>query len=241
MNYTDMIAPRYIMESVPSGTQLDDIISDTVSFQYHDASKGMDKVVIVVRNPYMKYINDPRLRNALRYKVKFGYPSKFSETRTIVVVRASTSYAVGMPVIELTGYDTGRDLAMGARPRNWGSRKSSDIAREIADLYGLRSNVEDSGDERGRHQHRTQPGNCTSFEYLDRLATALGWDFYIADDVLNFHPMEMNERPNHTFTYFRDSRSLLKSFTPEVKAAKAPKTAVSNTSRRGNEASSTEG
>jgi phage protein D len=233
--YRDMFAPRFILEAA-DGSDLADIIGDTVSMTYTDATKGMDKVVLAVRNPRLKYANDKRFEHGFRLKLKFGYPSNFSETRTVIVVQAAPSFPAGMPMIQLTAYDTGRDLAMGAKARNWGRVTSSYIAEQVASEFGLRADVESSDDE--RPQHRIQPANVTSYEYLARLAHALNWDFYVENDTLHFHNMKTNEAPSHTFKYFLDGGGILKDFTPSVKAAKPPATRHAGTNAAGTAAHS---
>lgn len=222
-SYADMFGPRIIMQSVPPENDLSDIIADIASLTYSAASRGMDKAVFLVRNEGLKYKDDPRFRANQKYQLRFGYSTWFSGIKKMIVVRSHPTYAMGMPMIELTAYDAGRALALGTTPRNWAGRTSSEIARATAALYGLEVDIEDSRDARGRNQHRIQPASMTPYEYLDALADRIGWDFYVDGGTLHFHSMRTNAAPSSVFRYYTDSRGILKSFSPDVKAAKAPR------------------
>lgn len=232
-DYSDMYAPRLVMAGV-DGDSLSsfmgsamlpfaDIIGDVSSFSYESVSRGMDKLILQVRNPDLKYKDDPRFRANQKYAIRFGYPMWFSNLKKVIVVRAQPVYPLGMPMIELTAYDTGRALALGSSPRNWANRKSSDIAKLVAQQFGMEFDIEDSRNARLQNRHRIQPASVTPYEYLDQLADQLGWDFYVEDNTLHFHPMRMNGAPSRLFTYYTSSTSILKSFSPDVKAAKAPR------------------
>lgn len=233
--YDDYLAPRFLLTG-EDGTSMSDVIDDITAMSYEDVAHGMDRVTFNVRNPDLKYANDARFLHGFRFRLKFGYFSSFTTERLVIVTGAAPTYPNGMPMITLTSYDQGRDLAMGTRPRNWGSITSSQIAQQIARDFGMNSDTDDSAD--GRRQSRVQPANMSPFEYLNRLSEHLGWDFYVDANTVHFHRMRTGAQAVAEYTYFKDGRGVMKDFQPSVKAARPPATRHANTDAAGRAASS---
>lgn len=215
--WSDLFAPRVLMESVNNGMDVADLVADIVSFEYESTTKKMDKCVITLANENMKYANDPRFDREIRLRVKWGYPSGLSDLRTVVVVQIAPSISMGVPTLVLTAYDTGQDLAQ-TGARNWGAVPSSTIAREIARRHGLRAEVVNSND--ARREHRTQSASTTDYEFLATLADRINYEFCVENNVLRYVPINTGASPSHRFVYFTDGTSILKSFSPSVKKAK---------------------
>lgn len=215
--WLDMFAPRVLMESVNPDMTVEDFAEDLISFEYVNATRQMDKCTLTIANKNLKYANDPRLDREIRLRVKWGYPSGLSDTRTIVVVQISPNLSMGVPQLVMTAYDTGQNLVR-TGARNWGPVASSVIARRIAERHGLTADVVDVRD--ARREYRTQTADTTDYEFLARLADRVNYDFWIENSTLHYRPIDTGRMPAHRFTYFIDGGSILKSFHPTVKKGK---------------------
>lgn len=229
-----VFSPRVVIQPEGEEKSWQDIVRDVISFEYVSPSRGMARVTLVVANPGLKYANDSRFKEGFRFKMRFGYPGMYSEEKKLVVVGAAPTFPNGLPVITLTGYDKGRVMVT-SRPKNWGRLSSSEIATKIASIYGLRSNVDQSKDWRPRA--RVQPANVSSFEYLDRLAQEIGYDFWIEKDTLCFKILDFGQTPVGRFTYYKNGGSILKEFSPSVRQAAPPTTPRANTNHEGTQES----
>lgn len=228
----DLFAPMFVLESRTPGIDLADIADDIVALVYTDGSRRMDKCVFTLRNPDLKYTNDPRWTGGIKFALKWGYRNEVSALRLMVVTGAKPTFPQeGMPMISVTAYDLGRDMAHGARPRNWGTRSAADIARVVATEWGFDADIEDSGDR--RRQARIQPANTTTYEFLRKLADDVGFDFFMDGNTLHFHREDTGAAPSHAFLYYRDGEGVLQSFEPEVRDARPPATAASGVNHNG--------
>lgn len=223
--YDDLYAPKVLLVS-DGGEDYSDIAADVTAMEYTDESAKMDKCLLTVRNPYLKYANDPRFDHGIKLRLRFGYPGQLSEERQLIVTGGAPSFTMGMPAIVLTAYDAGRALAHGGKARNWGAVDSSEIARQLAVEHNLEPHVHKAND--ARRQARVQPANVTAYEFLAQLARPLNFQFYVRDGGLWFVPEDTEEAPRFAYRYYRDRAGTLLEFTPSVKAAKPPASTHAN-------------
>lgn len=215
--YNEVYQARYFIEA--EGQIANDIARNITSFTYSQDAKGADTLTIVVANPDLTLIDDPRFQAGVRFRVRWGYPGDFSETRNVIISKAKPSFAKGTPSITMVAFDLRVEINKKAKPFNWGNKSSSDIAQAIAKRWGLGMVIEDSKDARS-NQQRTQPVGTTDIQYLMSLADKINYDCYIDDTVLHYHPKKYNDPPVLTFIYYTSGVGTVLSFDPEVKMSK---------------------
>lgn len=228
--YDRLFAPRIVLEPEPGTKDLVDIAADIISMEYKSASRGMAVCSLAIVNDGLKYANDDRFKVGFKFRLKFGYPGNFTTEKRLIVTGSAPVYPNGMPVISLTAFDLGRTM-MTSRAKCWGRLSSSEIAQKIASMHGLKSDTDQSKDWR-RHS-RMQPANISAFEYLDRLAGEIGYDFWIEGETLSFKILDTNQPPAARFTYYKSGTSILKDFSPSVRAASPPTRPTAGTNRAG--------
>lgn len=234
MDYHAMRAPRFLLwEDLPvAQRRIDDILADATSMVYDEKVGKMAMVTLTIANKGYKYSGDARFDRSWSILLAFGYPDSMSTTKRVIVRGAVETYdSKGFPIVTMTGFDVGSELARGSAAYNWGRRPTSQIASSIAKRYGLRPFVQDSDD--ARPQAYVQPAGVGDYDYLSRLATDIGWDFYVDGDELHYEPYAINAEPVGVYRFFTDRRGPLLSFTPAVKTARPPNVAVGGTGADG--------
>jgi phage protein D len=234
--YDDYFKPLVLLASMTPGVSLDDVVDDLLSVSFENEMGALDKLTLVLRNPEHKYKNDRRFRFGIRFMFRFGYRGRLTARRVMVTRGVVPTYGTA-GTIELVAFDSGVDLSARTGPRNWGPLSSSDIARKVAVMFGLRADVDDSED--GRKADRIQPAAVSFYEYLNTLADQIGFEFSVEDGVLIFKKMDMGE-PVGKYTYFGTPFTLLKGFRPDIDAAKPPATRHANTAASGRKAESSQ-
>lgn len=215
--YNEVYQARFFLEA--EGQLADDIARNVTSLSYSQDAKGADTLTIVVANPDFTFTDDPRFLAGIRYRVRWGYPGDFSETRNMIIAKAKPSFAKGQPAVTMMAFDLRAEVNKKANPKNWGTRSSSDIAKEIAKRWGFTTKIEDSKDARS-NQQRVQPAGTSDINYLLSLASKINYDCYIDDTVLHYHPKKYGDPPVVEFTYYTSGVGTVISFDPEVKMSK---------------------
>ena len=212
-----VVSPRVFIEADQEFAT--DLLQNLASFEFSDDEKKVNEIKIKVNDPYGKFVDDPRFAAGVRFRVAFGYPNDMSRVYSVVIAKAKPSMpASGMRTIEMVAYDARYDMGKGSNPRNWGAVSSSEVARQIAKRYRFDTDIEESGDGRGKA--RIQPASMTDISYLQSLAAPLNWDCYVEETVLHFHKKRYDAPPGLTFTYFTDLLGSTFSFSPEVSMSK---------------------
>lgn len=115
------------------------------------------------------YANGPMIRRGSRFiidKVEFGFDRK-----------------AGLP-IRLIGIGEEWPLARTERRRAFLNKADWQIARQIATEMGLNFDIEKT---EPAHEQVVQAGE-TDYRFLQTRAQLYGFEFYVQDDVLHFHP-----------------------------------------------------
>ena len=220
-NYHSLFAPRFFLEA--DGKLASDLIPYITSFEFEDEVAKISTLRITVLNPGLRFADDPRFKEGVRFRFRFGYLSDISDIYNAVISKAKPSFPQsGIPTIQMVAYGLEKDLNLQANPMNHGPVSSSDVAKVIAERYKFdTSEIEDSKD--ARTQNRIQPAGISDLQYIMSLAYKLNWVCFVKGDKLHFHPRRYDKPAVLEFTYFTDQTGTLLSFDPNVNMNQAPK------------------
>lgn len=185
----------------------DEMPQKFTSFVFRDHHKKLDEISFTLIDDEDKYTNPINFALGAVIKVSFGYPSvsMFPERAFVIRrIRATLSQAKPPHGAKRRGYQVtfeghARSVRLGLKPSGGIAWQGSirDIVTQIAAKYGFResettlfldNNVESymfaaPGDE----DFRIQRSNESDGAFLQRLARALQFEFYVQQDGLHFH------------------------------------------------------
>ncbi len=235
-SYRDLYAPRFFIEA--DGALASDLIPFITSFDYEDDVAKISTLRITVLNPGLRFADDPRFQDGVRFRFRFGYLDDISDIYSAVIAKAKPSFPQsGVPTIQMVAFGIEKDMNKHANPMNHGPVSSSDVAKVIADRYKFdQQEIEDSKD--ARRQNRIQPAGVSDMQYLMSLAYKLNWTCYVRGGVFHFHPRRYDKPAVLEYAYFTDETGTLLSFDPNVNMNQPPqsKTAGADT-KKGEKAS----
>ena len=211
-----------------SGSATCNVTQEIESFSFMDNEEEMDVLELRVSNRNLQFVDDPLFQEGNEIVARFGYVGKLSPLKRAVIKDIDYDFpAKGAPSIRIKAYDKGFKLAGKENQKQWqrggGDISYSDIAKQIAEANGLRPVVTPTKD---RHQ-RVAQSNISDAQFLKELAAkarakdgdgVTGYQFYVQDDELHFHPRALEAAPEHKLTYFTDTRGLLLSFNPSTQS-----------------------
>lgn len=214
MDLTRFFPPIFFLEA--DGQVARDIIPYIKHFEFSDEHKKPDEMKLIVINDAFKFISDTRFVAGVKYRVRWGYPSLWSDTLTFKVQKAVPTFPQkDVPLITMISWDSRMDLSREASTHNYGPVSSSEVARVLAQKWGLKEDIEESND--ARKQDRVQSARYTDLAYLASLAGALNFRFDVVGDTLVFKKHDYLAQPEFTYVYFSDRQGVIISFTPEIK------------------------
>ncbi len=240
MDLTRFFPPIFFLEA--DGQVARDIIPYIKHFEFSDEHKKPDEMKLIVINDAFKFISDTRFVAGVTYRVRWGYPSLWSDTLTFKVQKAIPTFPQkDVPLITMISWDSRMDMSKEASTHNYGPVSSSEVARVLARKWGLKTDIEESND--ARKQDRVQSARFTDLAYLASLAGALNYRFDVIGDTLVFKPHGYAQQPEFTYVYFSDRQGVIISFTPEIKekqlrkklgvSSSDPKSGESGSNRKG--------
>ena len=224
-SYQELLQPRIFIEA--NGSLAEDLIPFITKFEYEDDEAKIDKLSLSVANPGLRFKDDPRFQEGVRFRVRFGYLTDISDMKNAVIAHARPSFGSGMPMIEMVAFNLQQDMNKKGNPTNWGAVSTSDIAKRIAERYRFETQIEESND--ARRQHRVQPAGSTDIQYLMNLAKELNWDCYLDGVTLHYHPKKYDSPAELEFVYFTEGTSTLLKFEPDVNMTTPPAVTTAGT------------
>jgi len=239
--YTARVKPVVMIRV--NGEPRPDLEERRIVFQYNDRVGKRDTAELVLADPGREISNGDLLQPDDIFEVTWGYPDNMSKVRTLRLKGWTPNYDEAFPTVKANLMVTSaRQKLQGKRrvtephttqkPKNWGKRESSDIAKRIARRHGLKFKGDASDDIDVPFY---QPGNVSDYEFLQQLADDIDFECFIEGDTLYYRAKPYDERPRRVFYYYPQggglTDTLLLSFTPEVKVIKVSvKPRGSNTS-----------
>lgn len=208
------------------GAPAGDIVERMESFEFHDHVKKHDMAKLTIIDVEGKFINDPRFESDMFWELRWGYPSDLSAMRSLRLKYFEPMFEENNVIkLQVTLMGAGAELKRVKKGQNYGTKSSSDVAKAIAKQYKFKTRIEDSLD---KDLPIIQPQTMDDFEFLQMLADRIDYEFFIERGTLYFRSKEAarSEAPRLLFTYGGLGSSLIKSFTPTIKATKGTKSKV---------------
>jgi phage protein D len=174
-----IIGGSNLQDEALSGQIRDIIVEET--------SRGLSMAKVVLNNTNLAFTDHELLQGgSVEVEIFNGYANTVLEPRG--VYRAAVpKYAFGnmaMPTIELICFGPEWCLAAGERREVYENLRDSEIAERIAQQAGLESDVEQTDPI---YEHVAQ-FNMTDMEFLETRALLYGYNVYVEEGVLHFHP-----------------------------------------------------
>ncbi len=206
----ERFAPTYLIQI--EGEQLSsDITQKITNFIYEDCEDQDDLLEITLEGS-LELVDDSLLQEGNTIKARWGYVDEWSDIKECIL--KEPEYEFGEVVrVKLKAYDRGSKMKGKDSQKIWKNKTYAQIAREIADKYGLKAVVDDTKLIVDSEPQR----NKSDFAFLQDLAGRIGYRFYIDRNELHFHRRKLDKKPGLTLTY-QGQDGLLISFHPKVKA-----------------------
>lgn len=115
-------------------------------------------------------------------------------------------------------YEEAHDLQRVSRSRIWAAVTYSEIASQIARIYGFGTDIEPT---KYRHPQVAQV-NESDLHFLRRLARRIGFECYVENKVLHFHRRRWEAGPVDTLTYIPGGGGTLTEFYPNESTLARP-------------------
>ncbi|TLS53974.1 phage late control D family protein [Paenibacillus antri] len=134
-------------------------------------------------------------------EVELGYKDQLTTVFSGYITAVNYSLPrEGTPVVVVTGMDSSIKLMRGQKIETWQDKKVSDIAKQIASEHGLSSEVDDTGTK----IPLLARGQQSDFQFLQNMAIALNYEFFIVGKKLYFRKRFANKSPVITLTYMKN-------------------------------------
>lgn len=174
----------------------------------------LTRITMRLQNDDGGITDDDRISLGAKIEVLWGY---LGQKRTAKVT-GTVEKISGFRVRTVSAYAEAHEMALEARSRVWEQVTYSDIATEIAGMWGLRADVERTD---AVHEQVVQV-NETDFHFLSRLAQEVGFEFRVEGDVLRFRPREYGAEPVMALHYHDGKRGNLMDFDPTEETLDQP-------------------
>jgi len=216
-------------------------------FKYEDAIEKDSLMTFNIKKGYaLEAADDEDIISGKSLTCQFGFLGESVSTVHVAkITDVDVTYGERVTMV-VKCLDKGQDMKKSTPSKMWKGKKASDIAKEVAEKYGLTPIV----DETSRTYDSLPQGQKTDFEFLQYLASKEkdgSYIFYVSDEELHFEKVNYSVSSRITFTYgvdvvkfspkFKESEqkgggksSTVKSFDPMNKKASdttvTPTTAV---------------
>lgn len=153
-----------------------------------------------------------------KIRIRQGYGDTFEQTFVGRIQSVKPDFpSGGSPTITVSGFGLLHDLTKETRSRSWDDQRIGDVVREVLSAYDLKADVRKADLKR----RKIYQNNQNDFQFLTKLATDYGFEFFADQTVAYFRPRTLQEpTPDLTLRYGES----LTSFSPELNEADAVKT-----------------
>ena len=215
------LAPAFVISIVPKGSKDIPVTQRIDSFEFTDSEDQLDYLKVVVADNAMELIDSPDIQEDKQTLVRFkwGYPGWMTTERTALISGLEPSFPNNGPItLTIEAFDEATKLTQEVVQKIWEREEmytESDIVQEIAKNRGMESKVEPTKNK----ERRWTQCSLTDFEFIQELTKSAkaanpakmgAYKFYVENNVVHFHPSNMDTPPIATYTYYTDGRSLSK-------------------------------
>lgn len=185
-----------LVDPAGRGTPSPDNSIRVLSFSFTDSERAADTMKLTVDNFDLANFDDPIWKKGNIVRAAWGYPGRMSTPRELVITKV-TGFQ------QLTVEARARSVVMNrvVRTRLFENLRRSDVVRQIAQENGFEDvEIEDTEEV----LPSISQARLTDAQFLRRLATDEGFEFFVDWDGLHFHPRRTDERPVRRFRYYTD-------------------------------------
>lgn len=202
----DTFAPVYWIRL--GGKRLpDDLAQRILSVSVDEEDGKLAKVDVVFMNSDLALLDTDALRNEQALSVQWGYVGDMAMASIDGTVRK----VAGFKERTVTAYGEAHAMAGKTRSKTWGHVRYSDVAKTIAGFWSLKPVVTDT---KVIHTQVAQT-NESDYKLLARLAEEVGYEFFVSEQELHFHPKEYGAVPELALMYYNGQDGTLLEFEPE--------------------------
>jgi uncharacterized protein involved in type VI secretion and phage assembly len=157
-----------------------------------------DSFMVHFDDPHFELFDEDKFKPGTRLEIAFR-----AEADPVVVTSGEvTAVSVepgrsGRHELVITGLDLTHRLARGAKSRAFTNMTDADIAKRIAGEYGLDTDIDGTSEVRA---HAMQHGE-TDYAFLRRIASAIGYDFWITEKKFHFKKKPAGRTQPPTLTW----------------------------------------
>ncbi len=173
-----------------------DLSERVLSFQFDDSDRKADKLVLTVDNWDLSNFDDPVWGKGNLLEVAWGYPGEMAPARTVVIQKVT-----GFQTLNVEGHAKSVLMNRLARCRVFENKTRSQVAAEIAREHGYGPSQQDIEDTTDVLPAITQ-ARLTDAQFLRRLASREGFEFYVDFEGLHFHQRRLGRRPVRAFRWY---------------------------------------
>lgn len=213
---------------------LSDLSSEISSFVFEDTESGIDLCEVRLLNRWQALTDHPLLQEGNILTCRWGYIGNLSQARYMVLREIDYDFPEdGIPSITLRAFDAGIALNDKDKTKVWtrdpAGIRYCEIVAEIAAGApggGLATAIHNDP-EKDVPRMRVPQDGISDLKFLMRLADELGWQCFVEDRMLHFHPAALADPPTHLLVYGLTQDSMLRSFRPASKEEPGGTTAQS--------------
>lgn len=172
-------------------------------------SVDTDTVIVSIANAYneveRKFLWTDKFKLGNTIEVALGYLDKLTTVFSGIITAVNYQFPrEGTPAVVLTGMDASFKMMRGQKFETWQDKKVSDVVKQIAGNYGLSTEVDDTGEK----IPNLAKGHRTDFQFLQDMALAHNYEFFIVGKKLYFRKRFKSKTPLITLTYMKNLHEL---------------------------------
>lgn len=190
--------PVFYVKVAPEGggTERVDLSEKVLSFQFDDSDRKADKLVLTVDNWDLSNFDDPVWRKGNILEVAWGYPGQMAPARKVVIQKVT-----GFQTLSIEGHAKSVLMNRVARCRVFENKSRSEVAAEIAKENGYGASLQDIEDTGDPLPVITQ-ARLTDAQFLRRLASREGFEFYVDYEGFHFHQRRLGQKPVRALRWY---------------------------------------
>lgn len=195
-----------------------DISDDVTDFSYEDSSDKMDELKLTIRDPELKHIDDPLLKEGRELCARWGYLGNLTEMHKCTIKEIEYNFPEdGEPTISLVALDKSHKLTGRSARTCWKGKNTAQVVKDIAQKHGLKADVKVPEDA---PREFTSQGGKNDLVFLKGLADEMGCVMQVRNDRLIFRPENPEQAPTFTFNYRTDADGYLVSLSVKTDTEK---------------------
>lgn len=213
----DTTRPFYSIKLIPPGGkgQSLDLTDKVTAFEFEDAERKADKLLLKVDNFDLSEFDNPAWRRGNILEFVFGYPGHVSPPRRCVIRRMK-----GSQVLTIEAHGLAMVMHQVKKSRVWSNMTLAEVARTIAAEYGSdlgvpsgttadNIKIDEALDKKVPTRHQASQ---TDAEFLSSLAKRYGLEFYVDSQGMHFKRRNMKQAPVRVLNWYFEGNGDILSF-----------------------------